>query len=150
MRALLVEAEAALTLIYDSEFATRWDDDAAARLCPTVIRLRQVLGISRKVAPTPGTPIARSLDRPIEDLELSVRAFGCLKRAAPPIRTIRDLVLRTDADLLAIKHFGKRSLVEVRVILQEIGLNLGMQDAPAGDSPADAEPCRGEEGAFTP
>jgi DNA-directed RNA polymerase subunit alpha len=58
----------------------------------------------------------------IEDLELSVRAFNCLKRAN--IHSIQDLLLKSEADLLNIKNFGKKSSDEVIERLRAFGLNL--------------------------
>ena len=64
----------------------------------------------------------KDLDRPVEELELSVRSYNCLKNA--DIQTVGDLVLRTKRDLLGKKNFGKKSLIEVTSILNAKGLNL--------------------------
>ena len=70
------------------------------------------------------------LDKSVEELELSVRSYNCLKNAN--IRTIRELVQRTEAEMLKTKNFGRKSLNEIREILQSMGLNLGMRlDQPA-------------------
>ena len=61
-------------------------------------------------------------------LELSVRASNCLKTAN--IRTIADLVQKTEAELLKTKNFGKKSLNEIKTILGEMGLSLGMRLDP--------------------
>ena len=67
----------------------------------------------------------QKLARPIETLELSVRAANCL--ASEKIDTVRDLVTKTEAELLAMRNFGQTSLVEVKEKLAELGLDLGMQ-----------------------
>lgn len=63
--------------------------------------------------------------RPVDDLELTVRAANCLK--AEQIYYIGDLVQRTESDLLKTPNLGKKSMTEIKAILQERGLNLGMQ-----------------------
>jgi DNA-directed RNA polymerase subunit alpha len=69
-----------------------------------------------------------NLFRNVDELELSVRASNCLKTAN--IRTIADLVQRTEAELLKTKNFGKKSLNEIKTILGEMGLSLGMRLDP--------------------
>ncbi|MEK6675920.1 MAG: DNA-directed RNA polymerase subunit alpha [Planctomycetota bacterium] len=69
------------------------------------------------------------LDQPISALALSVRANNCLEAAR--IRTIRELVSRTEAELLRFRSFGKTSLHEVQRKLAEVGLKLGMQNLAA-------------------
>ena len=64
------------------------------------------------------------LDRNINELELSVRPANCLRDAN--IRTIGELVKKTDSELLATKNFGKKSLQEIKNVLEELGLHLGM------------------------
>jgi DNA-directed RNA polymerase subunit alpha len=71
------------------------------------------------------------LDKSVEELELSVRSYNCLKNAN--IRTIRELVQKTEAEMLKTKNFGRKSLNEIKEILQSMGLGLGMRlDQPAG------------------
>jgi DNA-directed RNA polymerase subunit alpha len=65
------------------------------------------------------------LDKSVEELELSVRSYNCLKNAN--IRTIRELVQRTEAEMLKTKNFGRKSLTEIKEILQSMGLGLGMR-----------------------
>src|SRR5438046_8088922 len=69
-----------------------------------------------------------NLFRNVDELELSVRASNCLKTAN--IRTIADLVQKTEAELLKTKNFGKKSLNEIKTILGEMGLSLGMRLDP--------------------
>ncbi len=76
----------------------------------------------------PRTELNENLFRNVDELELSVRASNCLKTAN--IRTIADLVQRTEAELLKTKNFGKKSLNEIKTILGEMGLSLGMRLDP--------------------
>ena len=64
------------------------------------------------------------LDKDVDDLELSVRSANCLKNAK--IRYIGQLVQKTDAEMLKTKNFGRKSLNEIRALLSEHDLNLGM------------------------
>ena len=64
------------------------------------------------------------LDRPVSELELSVRASNCLEAAR--IRTVGELVRKTEADMLRVRSFGKTSLREVKRKLHDWGLALGM------------------------
>jgi DNA-directed RNA polymerase subunit alpha len=66
-----------------------------------------------------------NLFRSVDELELSVRAYNCLKTAN--IRTIADLVQKSEAELLKTKNFGKKSLNEIKTILGEMQLSLGMR-----------------------
>ena len=64
------------------------------------------------------------LKRNVNELELSVRAVNCLEMA--DIRTIRDLVEKTDAEMLKYRNFGRKSLNEIKEVLTNMGLSLGM------------------------
>jgi DNA-directed RNA polymerase subunit alpha len=66
-----------------------------------------------------------NLDKSVEELELSVRSYNCLKNAN--IRTIRELVQKTEAEMLKTKNFGRKSLNEIKEILYTMGLSLGMR-----------------------
>jgi DNA-directed RNA polymerase subunit alpha len=65
------------------------------------------------------------LDKSVEELELSVRSYNCLKNAN--IRTIRELVGKTETEMLKTKNFGRKSLTEIKDILATMGLGLGMR-----------------------
>jgi len=80
--------------------------------------------------------INKNLFRSVNELELSVRAANCLKNAN--IKTIADLVQKTEMEMLKTKNFGKKSLNEIKEILTEMGLGLGMKlDAlPSSDGGA--------------
>jgi DNA-directed RNA polymerase subunit alpha len=66
-----------------------------------------------------------NLFRSVDELELSVRSANCLKHAN--IKLIGDLVQKTEAEILATKNFGRKSLNEIKEILTEMGLSLGMK-----------------------
>ncbi len=72
-------------------------------------------------------PLPRNdqLDRSVDELELSVRAYNCLKNAE--IKTIRELVRRSEREMLSTKNFGKKSLQEIKDILNGMGLDFGME-----------------------
>ncbi|MCL4694419.1 MAG: DNA-directed RNA polymerase subunit alpha [Candidatus Hydrogenedentes bacterium] len=80
--------------------------------------------------------MVRTLGRPVEELELSVRAANCLKAAN--IRTIGDLVARNESEMLQFHNFGKKSLDEIKAILESLGLSLGMNAGVAAAVPAAA------------
>ncbi len=65
------------------------------------------------------------LNRSVEELELSVRSYNCLKNAN--IQTIGDLVQKTEAEMLRTKNFGRKSLNEIKEILANLGLTFGMK-----------------------
>src|SRR5947208_559545 len=64
------------------------------------------------------------LNRSVEELELSVRSYNCLKNAN--IQSIGELVQKTEAEMLRTKNFGRKSLNEIKEILENMGLALGM------------------------
>jgi DNA-directed RNA polymerase subunit alpha len=69
--------------------------------------------------------MGEQLNRSVEELELSVRSYNCLKNAN--IQTIGELVQKTEAEMLRTKNFGRKSLNEIKEILGTIGLSLGMK-----------------------
>ena len=74
-----------------------------------------------------GKPAIRNenLNRSVEELELSVRSYNCLKNAN--IQTIGELVRKTEPEMLKTKNFGRKSLNEIKEILTNMGLGLGMR-----------------------
>jgi len=66
------------------------------------------------------------LDTPIDELQLSVRSFNCLKNAN--ISTVRELVAKSKGELLTTKHFGRLSLAEIEKVLASMGLRLSDDD----------------------
>ena len=66
-----------------------------------------------------------NLEKSVEELELSVRSYNCLKNAN--IETIRELVQKTEGEMLKTKNFGRKSLNEIKDLLTSMGLSLGMR-----------------------
>jgi DNA-directed RNA polymerase subunit alpha len=99
----------------------------------------------------PPAPYNEHLDRSVDELELSVRSYNCLKNA--DIKTIRELVQKTEMEMLKTKNFGRKSLNEIKEILAEMGLGLGMKfdeqgriiQEPEEDSGIDLEGADDEE-----
>ncbi|HSB62652.1 MAG TPA: DNA-directed RNA polymerase subunit alpha [Thermoanaerobaculia bacterium] len=81
-------------------------------------------------AEMPQSELDALLDTNVEELELSVRSANCLKNAG--IRTLRELVQKTEKDMLETKNFGRKSLNEIKDILRDKGLAFGMKlESPA-------------------
>jgi DNA-directed RNA polymerase subunit alpha len=83
--------------------------------------------------------IRKQLDKSVEELELSVRSSNCLRAAE--IKTISELVVKGEAEMLKYRNFGRKSLKEIQDILAEMGLHFGMDISPYYESktPARAE-----------
>ncbi|HEY5174459.1 MAG TPA: DNA-directed RNA polymerase subunit alpha [Terriglobales bacterium] len=73
-----------------------------------------------------------NLNRSVEELELSVRSYNCLKNAN--IQTIGELVQKSEAEMLKTKNFGRKSLNEIKEILASMGLGLGMKIDDQGNA----------------
>jgi DNA-directed RNA polymerase subunit alpha len=85
----------------------------------------KIEGFAEGAAPSEAAeaPLAHGMENfPIEELELGVRSYNCLKRVG--IETIGDLVMKTETELAAIPNFGKKSIEEVKETLAAHGLNL--------------------------
>lgn len=80
----------------------------------------------------PAQAYNENLDRSVEELELSVRSYNCLKNAN--ITTIRELVMKSEQEMLKTKNFGRKSLNEIKEILGAMGLSLGMRFDEKGNS----------------
>jgi DNA-directed RNA polymerase subunit alpha len=98
-------------------------------------------------APKAEEKLNENLFRSVDELELSVRSANCLQQAN--IKSIGDLVQKSEAEMLKTKNFGRKSLKEIKEILAEMGLSLGMKlenwppkaaatQAPAPSAPAPA------------
>ena len=98
------------------------------------------LGLEEKSLEEPPT-FNENLYRSVNELELSVRAANCLRNAN--IRYIGELVQKTEQEMLKTKNFGRKSLNEIKEILHEMGLHLGMK--LESFSPPDQMPERKEE-----
>ncbi|MBM4280180.1 MAG: DNA-directed RNA polymerase subunit alpha [Deltaproteobacteria bacterium] len=82
--------------------------------------------------------VNENLLRSVEELELSVRSANCLQNAN--IKFIGDLVQKTESDMLKTKNFGRKSLKEIKEILHEMGLSLGMKLENWPPKPGAAKP----------
>jgi DNA-directed RNA polymerase subunit alpha len=89
------------------------------------INFEEVPEQSEEVAERGLDKINEVLNRSVEELELSVRSYNCLKNAN--IQTIGELVQKTEAEMLRTKNFGRKSLNEIKEILANMGLSLGMR-----------------------
>src|SRR6267154_3033047 len=78
---------------------------------------------------------------PIDDLDLTVRSYNCLKREG--VHTVGELVARTESDLLDIRNFGQKSIDEVKIKLHQLGLAL--KDSPPGFDPGTAADSYGAD-----
>ena len=87
-------------------------------------------GIDMGPSPTDAA-LAADLALPIEELDLTVRSYNCLKREG--IHTVGELVARSEADLLDIRNFGAKSIDEVKAKL--VGMGLALKDSPPGFDP---------------
>ncbi len=74
---------------------------------------------------SPLDELEEKLEKSIEELELSVRSFNCLQAAG--IKTIRDLVQKSEGEMLKYRNFGRKSLQEIKNILKEMGLSFSMK-----------------------
>jgi DNA-directed RNA polymerase subunit alpha len=74
--------------------------------------------------PTTEEEINPALYKAVDELELSVRSYNCLKAAN--IRTVAELVQKTENEILKYRNFGRKSLVEIKELLDRMGLSLGM------------------------
>ena len=113
--------------------------DALASAGKTLVEL---FGLARELnveaegidmGPSPSdAALAQDLALPIEDLDLTVRSYNCLKREG--IHTVGELVSRSEADLLDIRNFGAKSIDEVKLKL--VGMGLALKDSPPGFDPS--------------
>ena len=88
-------------------------------------QLRGGRGARRRPGDRGSDKLNENLFRPVDELELSVRSANCLQNAN--IKYIGELVQRTEAEMLKTKNFGRKSLKEIKEILAEMGLELGMK-----------------------
>ena len=134
---LVEDARLGQTTDYDKLTLEVWTNgemnpqDAVAQAAK-LLKDHMVIFINFEEAPEeeldfPTTEDERLLDqlsRSVDELELSVRSYNCLKNA--DIKIIGDLVTRTEGEMLKTKNFGRKSLNEIKDILAEMGLSLGM------------------------
>lgn len=107
-------------------------NDALSAAGRTLVELFQLFaelgeGPGLQVGPEPGAAgLGTDLTLPIEDMDLSVRSYNCLKREG--VTTVGQLIERTEEDLLDIRNFGQKSIDEVKQKLAEMGLSLKTKD----------------------
>jgi DNA-directed RNA polymerase subunit alpha len=121
--------------------------DAVASAGKTLVEL---FGLARElnveaegidIGPSPtDAALAADMALPIEDLELTVRSYNCLKREG--IHSVGELVARSEQDLLDIRNFGAKSIEEVKQKLHDMGLSL--KDSPPGFDPTAAADAYGD------
>jgi len=87
--------------------------------------------------------VGDQLNRSVEELELSVRSYNCLKNAN--IQTIGELVQKSESEMLRTKNFGRKSLNEIKEILGTMGLGLGMRPDASGRLVAPPPPPPGSQ-----
>jgi DNA-directed RNA polymerase subunit alpha len=117
-------------LIIDLETNGTLDPEEAVRRCATILQHQLASFVElrheeKKSAHLEEEEMNPVLLRPVDDLELTVRAANCLK--AENIYYIGDLVQRTENDLLKTPNLGKKSLLEIKNVLASRGLSLGMR-----------------------
>ena len=123
---------------YDSLILEVWTDgslkpEEAVSLASKILKeqLQIFLTFDESIEPSEeskmigSSTLNENLFRSVDDLELSVRSANCLKNAN--IRFIGELVVRSEAEMLKTKNFGRKSLNEIKEILTEMGLGLGMK-----------------------
>ena len=89
------------------------------------INFEEITELSEEPAERSMDRVSDQLNRSVEELELSVRSYNCLKNAG--IQTIGELVQKSESEMLRTKNFGRKSLNEIKEILQTMGLSLGMK-----------------------
>ncbi len=94
------------------------------------IQFEEEAGVAEPSAEMHADRITEYLNRSIDDLELSVRSYNCLRNAN--IQTVRDLVLRTEGEMNRVKNFGRKSLEELKDTLETMGLHFGMKEDEHG------------------
>ena len=89
------------------------------------INFEEIAEVSDEPAERSMDRMGEQLNRSVEELELSVRSYNCLKNAG--IQTIGELVQKSESEMLRTKNFGRKSLKEIKDVLAEMGLTLGMK-----------------------
>ncbi|UCD11985.1 MAG: DNA-directed RNA polymerase subunit alpha, partial [Nitrospinaceae bacterium] len=123
---------------YDSLIMELWTNggitpDDAVAYAAKIVKDHMQIFINFDEEPEPVQPqvdekkqkMLANMAKCVEELELSVRSYNCLKNAN--IQTIAELVQKTDSEMLKTRNFGRKSLNEIKEILEEMGLHLGMK-----------------------
>lgn len=91
-----------------------------------VTKLNSISDVTGLLADKEEDPIIKTLETPIEELDLSVRAYNCLKRAA--IHTLQDITAMSESEMMKIRNLGKKSLKEVMEKIKDMGLKFRDED----------------------
>ena len=110
-----------LTLEIESNGSITPDDALSEAAQILTEELRLFIGFSTEEKPVATAP-ASEWDVPVETLNLSVRSFNCLKRAG--ISKVSELLDMTEDEIIKMRNFGKKSLDEIKQVLEERGLSL--------------------------
>lgn len=89
-------------------------------------KLNEISDMTGLLVDKESDPIAKTLETPVEELDLSVRAYNCLKRAG--LHTLQDLTNMTENEMIKIRNLGKKSLKEVMDKIKEMGLKFREED----------------------
>jgi len=110
------------------------------------INFEETPEVTEEVVERVAGQMSEVLNRSVEELELSVRSYNCLKNAN--IQTIADLVQKSETEMLRTKNFGRKSLNEIKEILGGLGLSFGMkidaQGRLTGPAPGSSAPDEGD------
>ena len=87
-----------------------------------VTELNKIADLTGLLADKEEDPVVKTLETPVEELDLSVRAYNCLKRAA--INNVQDLVNKSENEMMKIRNLGRKSLKEVMDKIKEMGLSF--------------------------
>ena len=91
-----------------------------------ITNLHNLKGLESVLADKEEDSVQKTLETPIEELDLSVRAYNCLKRDA--IHTLQDLTAKTESEMMKIRNLGKKSLKEVLDKVKDMGLKFRDED----------------------
>lgn len=121
-----------LTMTIETDGSLKPDDALAYAARILVDQMQQFVNFDEPTLPGARTdrnklPFNKNLLRKVDDLELSVRSANCLK--SENIVYIGDLVQRTEADMMKTPNFGRKSLTEIKEVLSQLGIGLGMEVA---------------------
>ena len=130
---LIVDVETKPSMLPRDAMASRRQDPGRA-VRPGPRAQRRGRGHRHRARRPTDAALAADLALPIEELDLTVRSYNCLKREG--IHTVGELVARSEADLLDIRNFGAKSIDEVKAKLHSMGLAL--KDSPPGFDPSTA------------
>ena len=118
---------AALQAVLSENEALRQENEGLKGL---LAKIAEMIAPHLKKAEAPAEPELNPIfGRSVEELAMSTRSYNCLKLKNANIQTVGDLATKSEAEMLRIKHFGRRSLNEIKEILADMGLRLGMTKA---------------------